>query len=549
MKPIRARIAQVLHSTAYKLGAGADDTTVSIRPQVEQFFSRNNIKWELLKDGKNEIYAFTFQGGQFLCSTFYDNAALEICFPGLLEMPLDEIELARTICNQFNNATSNYKFIYSPDEQNNIIRLHTEFILNAFNDNYFAYLLENAFRLKHELIDYYRQQRDARPDPEIQVLNNTRELALLRELELRQSPDRRIYRTTQGQAMQLGHAIENLFALDTLIYKKLTITRSGGDTSTITDGKRIHRFDLAHAVLDGHGSQATEAADYATLVLDYYTTDNNEVNRLVAFVANAGHDNNTFYFRINLTLLPPTASPKDPIPSLHTRSVTLMAAYDKNADEQKRQEFDYMYTEAKRKQQAGEQLSEHEMFMLSTIKPDVAYCAYWGYKLLLSEHYLNALEYLLPLYDAMQPADEQYSDEQTKQFHEICYFIGLCYTHLHSYEKAYFYLDTLARTGNIRYAKIYIATLLEARDFRVFETIDAINGGVNENFNDIDEMPEHVVDFVKFLRCRHAQALIEFDKYPQAERELQRLLRDPDCADFAKQQLARIAKADNAPET
>ncbi len=48
------------------------------------------------------------------------------------------------------------------------------------------------------------------------------------------------------------------------------------------------------------------------------------------------------------------------------------------------------------------------------------------------------------------------------------------------------------------------------------------------------------MEFLRQLNCMNAQALVDFKRYGDAEKALHKLLKDPDCKDFAGELLARI---------
>ena len=65
---------------------------------------------------------------------------------------------------------------------------------------------------------------------------------------------------------------------------------------------------------------------------------------------------------------------------------------------------------------------------------------------------------------------------------------------------------------------------------------------VKRNFNEDDELPENIKDFINFLRRRRGYAYIDFNQLDKAETIFTQMLDEEDNADYAIHELAYIKK-------
>ena len=220
----------------------------------------------------------------------------------------------------------------------------------------------------------------------------------------------------------------------------------------------------------------------------------------------------------------------------------VLAAYDRVTDEQRQQEFDYMWQDARIKIRDGEPLSEQQQLIYDVARANIAYNLYWGKSLMLNKRYYEALLHLENAYRDIQPEFFNLSDEVKATFMDVCYSIGFCYNELQQYDKAFYYLHFFAGDHNVRTTTEWVNCLANAHDIRVFKVIDECLGTIGEEYKNADEIPEQLHAFVNFLRRRRAYALIDFNDLDEAEKAFKDMLEDPDNSDYAMGELAYIAR-------
>ena len=65
---------------------------------------------------------------------------------------------------------------------------------------------------------------------------------------------------------------------------------------------------------------------------------------------------------------------------------------------------------------------------------------------------------------------------------------------------------------------------------------------IKRNFNQDDELPENIKNFINFLRRRRGYAYIDFNQLDKAEKIFTQMLDEEENADYAINELAYIKK-------
>ena len=95
----------------------------------------------------------------------------------------------------------------------------------------------------------------------------------------------------------------------------------------------------------------------------------------------------------------------------------------------------------------------------------------------------------------------------------------------------------------IIFTQEYVNALVNGGDHRALQFIEDLIANVNASVeSDEEETPSHVLKFLAFLKRRKVYVLVEKKRFEEAKKNLMEMLDDPECADFAINELAYIQK-------
>ena len=226
------------------------------------------------------------------------------------------------------------------------------------------------------------------------------------------------------------------------------------------------------------------------------------------------------------------------------RSVSMLIALDRADDKQRQQEFDYMWSDAQLKAKNGEQgnLDEDQEMLCQVSVADVAYNLYWGQQLFHAQRYYEAILHLENVYNSFRENFFEMKGEHKRVFMETAYKLGFCYNELGLHKQAFYYLDLMASDGNIRHTMELVNSMANGKDLRLFSYTEGVMEEVKRNFNEEDELPDNIRDFINFLRRRRGYAYIDFNQLDKAEKIFTQMLDEEENADYAINELAYIKK-------
>lgn len=517
---------------------------------------------EDMKDNGARRYVFDYQGGHFV-AVFYDNYTYELLFLNILDVPVANLNLLRSLCNRFNAASIFLKYYYRNDEEVESLHVHLAMLCSTV-DQTLPQRLELFFSARRDFIDEYEQQLKAYEnseafDLESNFLQQRRESALAgeRALALAQQP------------MPRGNAVTPLTVgslLDAAGFAPAEMPRVGIEFCAEmghykSKGYKLIDYVDRHPLIDSlQVKDGVVGRKNATIVLHKVVTkplDEDEENSPAVTQHNlenvgaiiltyCGSDGDTIYYKATVAPAPQpdTRNGGEATP----RPVTFTLAHDLVDPKKKLAEFDYMWKEAKSKaKEKNPTMSDEEILLAHFDDPDAGMCLYWGHRYLSQERYLEALECFLSIYNALSPDFFTLNNDKQEAFLEVCYLIGCCYNALKQYDRAFFHLDHLRGSSKIAHCVEYVNTLVNCGDIRAFAVIDGIYGSIKdehsiENEEDEDALPQHIKDFVDFLRIRRADACVTFHELDNAEKEYKLFLDHPTLGNHALDQLALIKR-------
>ncbi len=210
-------------------------------------------------------------------------------------------------------------------------------------------------------------------------------------------------------------------------------------------------------------------------------------------------------------------------------------------------EFRYLLAEAKEASRKGEKLTVEQREMVLMESPDDAYDTFWGNRLMQRGDYFNAaLHFQRCWHRLSRKTAGQKGRVARKFFSDLSYRTGLCLNRLGLHRTAFFYLNACNGTENPDHVMEQINCLIGAKDYRAAELLEEVLKPLEKRMkqcaDDGDDIPPAFTRLHNFLRRRRVYLHIEYGQIGQAERECHAMLDEPENADFALGELARIQK-------
>lgn len=524
----------------------------SVIASLEQLLKDNHCEYTIRQEENHStIISFEFQAAHFIASVRQQDDCVEITYPMMATAPVSQLELVRAKCNERNYGNMLFKYTYTVDHEKGQVQVHMSFFNNRIDADQIIHELKAAFHFQRDWLRDYDEavalSRDNDTlDLESELYKHRREMFLLRHQELRHQLDGQVAHLATGtRALPLWQMLETVSPLPDSSLLFMTVNTLGGQ-QRLEDEQSIRGYDLRRALVDGEGTQAILARDYAVLDLHYRQGQDEQPRLLTLSLTAEGQDDHCLYTRVTITQVPRNASRMNSLSNENRqpRSVSLLIALDRSDDKRRQQEFDYMWSDALLKTRHGEQDSLNEdQYMLSQVHiADVAYNLYWGQQLFNGGRYYEAILHLENVFNSFRENFFEMKDNHKRVFMETAYKLGFCYNELGLNKQAFYYLDLMASDGNIRHTMELVNAMANSKDLRLFSYTEGVMEEVKRNFNEEDELPENIKDFINFLRRRRGYAYIDFNQLDKAETIFTQMLDEEDNADYAIHELAYIKK-------
>ena len=506
----------------------------SVKAQLEKFLKDYNCSYDVkTEDSGSNVYEFEFQAGNFIAVVRKQDDGVQVFFPDIAKLPMSQLPLVRSMCNDKNNHNILFKYTYDLDEKAGDISVSLSFYNNSLDDKEFAYELKAAFHFQHEWTHDYdeavKMSKDYNDiDLESELYKHHREMNMLRCQEM-------MHQIVCGSLNLLLFSCDEPLSLDNVLeYVEpsishhaqmlfMTVNTMSGQQQ-FKDKNAILDFDLRRALVEGTGAEARLVRDYAVLDLHYKMGEDQKPQMATIAITAEGEDKNTIFTRVTITLPMRNASRANSLSnderSPHSKSFLL--GLGRNGKKQY-EEAEYMWTDALLKIKNGEQssMSEDEILLSQVYKPDVAYNLYWGNLYFTEKRYLEAIIYLENVFNSYREEFFDLSGDEKRMFMEVAYKLGFCYNDLGRYKEM-------------------VNNMANNKDLRVFNYTDGVMEEVKRNFENQEEVPEHIRQFISFLRRRRGYALIDFGKLDDAEKIFTSMLDDLENAPYASQELGYI---------
>jgi hypothetical protein len=522
----------------------------SIKANFEQFLKDYNITYTVNQEDNGATYFnFEFQAGHFVACVRKQDDCIDVTYPAIATVPISQLPLVRSKCNDYNNSNILFKFTYSLDNRDSEVSIHLSFFNNLFIAETMLDELKAAFHFQREWIRNYDEALSISKDYdsidlESELYKHQHEMFLLRRLELTHQMGTSVASVAAGtNSLPLWQLLDTVNPLPECQLLFMTVNTVSGQ-QRIEDETAIRNYDLRHALVEGTGKEARLVRDYALIDLHYKQGRDEKPMMATISITAEGEDDRSIYCRVTVTIHPRNASRMNSLSNegRQPHSVSLLIALDRSDDKKRQQEFEYMWSDAQLKAHNGEKdsLTDDQLLLGQVRVADVAYNLYWGVQSFNSGRYYEAILYLENVYNSYRGDFFEMGSEGKRLFLETAYKLGFCYNELGLYKQAFYYLDLTSNDGNIRHTMEMVNTMANGKDVRLFSYTEAVLDEVKRNFSEDDEMPDSIRDFINFLRRRRGYAYINFNQLDQAEKIFTQMLNEEENADYAIQELAYI---------
>ena len=526
--------------------------TNSVKADFEHFLKANNCAYTVNKeDNGATIFNFEFQAGQFVAAIRKQDDSIEVTYPCIATASMIHLPLVRSKCNDRNNSNILFKYSYSIDNEEGEVNVHMSFFNNRVTDEDMVHQLKAAFHFQREWLRDFDEAVSASrdyesADLESEIYKYQREMFLLRRLELRHQLDSSAASIAASTGkLPLWQMLDTIAPLPDTRLLFMTVNTVNGQ-QRIEDEQTIRDYDLRRVLVEGEGKAARFTRDYAVLDLHYKQGLDEKPKMTTIAITAEGEDDHSIYSRITVTHVPRNASRMNSLSNegRQPHSISMLIALDRSDEKQRQQEFDYMWTDAQLKARNGEKdsLTDDQLLLGQVRVADTAYNMYWGVQMFNSGRYYEAALYLENVFNSYRSDFFEMGSEGKRLFMEAAYKLGFCYNELGLPKQAFYYLDLMASDGNIRHTMELVNSMANSKDLRLFSYTEGIMDEVKRNFDDNEELPENIRDFINFIRRRRGYAFIDFNQLDQAEKIFTQMLDEEENADYAINELAYIKR-------
>lgn len=528
-----------------------------ITERIESLFKQLNCQFSHKSKDDWHEYNFKFQTGNFILICQKDDDFCRIHYPHFLGTSIEHIHMVRQTCNECNSRNFGHHLVYTVDGKNNNVAVHITSSITILDNNekYVQLFADNLSRFFSLAQDFYlhfeqgkKQAKDIRTyDIEEDYATYEREFFLLRESEIQLEDEKKQVRSYDNNPLSMKSLLRNLYDWKNPDFLELKIVNH--ETQTLLTQEEISQFDISSALVakDTDGKPQF-IGSHATLILIFFSDKGIQQklpSQLTIALQSKGRTPESLYMRATVTTTPEESHNKNAIELSSTQSIStsFMFAYDTVSTEQKRAQLKFLTDELKEKlaTESFDKLSAEEQIVYNFNYPNLLENIQYGAQLYRQKRYYEAISQLESVYNCLSGYYHNLNKKQKQYFNDICYYIGASYSKLELYKKAYFYLDAIFALNNYTYMEEYVNCLVNGKDHRALGIIENLLSHTQRQIDQsMEETPETLIRFNKFLLRRKAHALVNIGLIDEAKEIYEAMLNDPESQDFALNELAYI---------
>lgn len=526
--------------------------------------------WEDERD-QSRVASYEYQGGNFLVRIAKDDTFLRLCYPIFLSVDKELVALVREICNQVNLASVGLRAVYTFDNDHLSVNVH--FFDNLYLEPSRAKeMLTQSMKEMFFWRDGFVRWMDTAKEkgkkygtnsPEDTEEQCSRLLLMIREHELEEGEATMPVRENAIHHITLSELVEEAVGIKLFVPSFLSV--SGDGLSLVMDASQDAqlRSTMADYVLsDALISDGKFVRRSATLQLVFFQLEDPDERRYltVSLVARETSPE-ALFFQTTVVLTPRLATLENPADCVndHPTACSLLMAYDLKSEKQLRDEFQYMWTDAKDKLAHGEidKMTEEQRAVARVKTRSLAGALYRGSQLFQSKRFFEAMLLLRNAFVLWRGSVDQLSSKERDQFYEVCFMLGYCYDEMCQYDTGHYYLSLIDGTDNLAHVYEMVNNLANNNDPRVIGYIESLLNDIQRRFE--EETGKHVnvyqaaqdselCVFAAFLLATRVTIYSMRACYKEAALELHEISKYPDLSDHVREVMRRIDRNRSNPD-
>ena len=504
--------------------------------------------WEDERD-QSRVASYEYQGGNFLVRIAKDDTFLRLCYPIFLSVDKELVELVREICNQVNLASIGLRAVYTFDEDHLHVNVHffdnlylepsrAKGMLTQSMKEMFSW--RDAFVRWMDTVKEKRKKYGANSPEEIEE-QYKRLILMIREHELDKSEATMSVRESAIHHITLSELVQDAVGIKDFVPSLLSV--AGDGLSLVMDASQ-------------------DARRCATLQLVFFQPEDPDERRYLTVSLVARETSaEALFFQTTVVLTPRLATLENPADCVndHPTACSLLMAYDLKNEKQLRDEFQYMWTDAKDKLVHGQigKMTEEQRAVARVKTRSLAGALYRGTQLFQSKRFFEAMLLLRNAFVLWRGSVDQLSSKERGQFYEVCFMLGYCYDEMRQYDIGHYYLSLLDGTDNIAHVCEMVNNLANNNDPRVISYIESLLNEIQRRFE--EETGKHVnvyqaaqdseyCEFAGFLLATRVSIYAMRACYKEAALELHEISKYPDLSDHVREVMRRIDRNRSNPD-
>lgn len=514
--------------------AEADEMPMMDEQQLKELLEKTGV--QLTAVDKND-YAFNYQGGAFLFSYKPSIAAADLIYPNFDTITYQDVNIAAVSANSMNmkyggwtcyltantqgekekslNANMSYRVSMLGKEQEIVTMLHT--------------VMQAVFSIARAFSDEFEKGKRQKDDLNMSYLSydfENKVLFIRNKLQVGHGKLQEEEQFKEGE-LTIGSLLKLYEGVDMSSVQSLRIVK-GNHMERVENINSILAFDLQeHIKQTASHEELTNLVALLNLEKDNFIFD---------FSLVKGGTDKSLYYTMTIER---TGDGTLQHPGPHTKQCLVEIRLTSANDDY--WEAKYMIDEAQDKLKEGRygDLTDTQQGILSVSDPNIQTDLYWGKKYYLGHCYYQSLNYFKRVHRYFCNHWASLSDEKKGLYYEVCFYIGFIYMEMNQREKAFYFLYTAKNANNTDSAQEFINCLCNMDDPFAADCIQSYLEKANEILADDDEN-EIMIEFRRFLTRRLAYALISRKDWDEAESLLNRMIKNEEDVEFAKEELAYL---------
>lgn len=555
---------------------------VQTQCNIEGVLDSLNVKYTKTNSEETSFvdYIFSFQDGHFILVLYEDDERMmRLMYPAFYVCKVDNIDMVRSVCNDFNNNYNHYLGLtafYDYLENTKELRMHISCAIPRLSNvcelaDILTEMMEKCFtgarELSQNVTNYLSENRRYNcTDIEYLRVRDNELRSIVNECEAKHDgtsliPEGHVG-LTNAKPITLGAWLD---AMDYLIgcdIKQLRLFSPQGVAFSTDDLKTIEHYNLKDAVrLTRDALNVVTGCEDTTLEVLFEPFSSKESTgessnlhtlRLFFHSENVAKEGDVLYVR--MTHLIPQCGTLDPQPESHFDknehpiSGSQLLAVELQPEQKTQARLHFLLQDAEDKVNEGRnnELSPEQRLMLRFEKYDQALLTYLGHRYLREGCYLDAVFYLTQMWNTLNARLDSMSKQERNVIFDVTEWLGTALYKLGLYKRAYYYIDQLNAQNSPDHAKLFLNCLVAMKDWRVIPTIEekmqSIEAEMERARSNEEEIDSTVLDYYKFLQRRYVYYLIEVRQLSKAQKLCEEMLAKNSNDDFALSELAHIAK-------